>query len=167
MASTADRYRRWFDYEKDSHEKVLTSLLSVPANNRHAPSFQKAVDTFAHIIVARRLWLSRFGAATEPPRDLFPQGVSLEDLADRLQEMEVLWSSFLSRLDDVELARSFDYRSLDSGWFRNTVEDILTQLHGHSLYHLGQIASLVRASGGESAATDFVYWAREAIPPRR
>jgi len=166
MPTTADRYRRWFDYEKDSHEKVLVSLLSVPANNRPSPSYQKAVDLFAHIIMGRRLWLFRFGSATEPPRDLFPQSVSLEELACRLQEMEALWSSFLSRLDDVELARSFDYRSLDAGWFRNTVEDILTQLHGHSLYHRGQIASLVRACGGEPAATDFVYWAREAIPSR-
>jgi uncharacterized damage-inducible protein DinB len=164
MPTAAGRYRRWFEYEKDSHAKVLTSLLSVPANSRLAPPFQKAVDILAHIIVGRRLWLFRFGAATEPPRDLFPQSVSLEELAGRLQEMEALWSSFLSRLDDVELARSFDYRSWDAGWFRNTFEDILTQLHGHSLYHRGQIASLVRACGGEPAATDFVYWAREAIP---
>jgi len=43
------------------------------------------------------------------------------------------------------------------------VEDILAQLFGHSWYHRGQIALLVRSIGAEPAATDFVYWAREAI----
>ena len=27
----ADRYRRWFEYEKDAHAKVLASLAAVPA----------------------------------------------------------------------------------------------------------------------------------------
>jgi uncharacterized damage-inducible protein DinB len=164
--NTADRYRRWFEYEKDTHAKVLAALNSVPAPNRSAPTFQRALDILAHIVMARRLWLFRFGAVTEPPRDLFPQRASLEDLPTRIEEMESIWTGYLSRIDDAELGRSFEYRSLDAGWFRNTVEDILTQLHGHSLYHRGQIASLVRASGGEPAATDFVFWAREAIPSR-
>jgi len=43
------------------------------------------------------------------------------------------------------------------------VEDILAQLFGHSWYHRGQIALLVRSIGAEPAATDFVYWTREAI----
>ncbi len=45
------------------------------------------------------------------------------------------------------------------------VADVLTQLHGHSLYHRGQIASLVRAAGGEPAKTDFIFWSRESVPP--
>ena len=60
----------------------------------------------------------------------------------------------------------FEYQSLDGPWFRNSVEDILTQLFGHSWYHRGQIAALIRALGEEPAVTDFVFWARDLIPPR-
>jgi uncharacterized damage-inducible protein DinB len=161
----ADRYRRWFQYEKDSHAKVLASLESVPSHLRSTPAFEKAVSLLAHIAAARQLWLWRFGVASEAPRDIFPTGLALAEIAGRIEAVQAAWSDYLGRLDDTELARTFEYQSLDSGRFRNTVEDILTQLFGHSWYHRGQIASLVRAAGGEPAATDFVYWTREAIPP--
>jgi uncharacterized damage-inducible protein DinB len=165
MAQTlADRYRRWFEYEKDSHGKVMTSLESVPPERRSSAAFAKAVTLMAHLVAARRLWLFRFGVAKEAPRDFFPEGVSLGELASQLNDVHALWTDYLSRLDDSALARVFTYQSLDSGRFRNTIEDILTQLFGHSWYHRGQIASLVRQAGGQPAVTDFVFWTREAIP---
>lgn len=81
----------------------------------------------------------------------------------RLNEMQDEWTSYLSTLDEIEIERVFEYGALDGGFFRNTVEDILTQLYGHSLYHRGQIASLIRTIGGEPAATDYVFWTREEI----
>ena len=54
-------------------------------------------------------------------------------------------------------------RSYDAGWFRNRVEDILAQLYGHSLYHRGQVAQLVRSLDEKPVTTDFIFWAREPI----
>ena len=157
-----NRYRRWFQYEMDAHEKVLDSLERAAAEGS-TPAFQKANDLFAHIVAARRLWLYRFGVLEEGPRDIFPQGVALETLRRIAKEMHDVWLSYLDRLDDAELARVFEYKALDGGAFRNTIEDILTQLFGHSWYHRGQIALLLRTGGGEPATTDFVYWCREPI----
>lgn len=159
----ADRFRRLFEYEKDAHTKVIASLVAVSADKRSSPSYQKAVDLFAHICAARRLWLYRFGATSESPRDLFPQGVAADSLASLAEEMHAAWSDYLSRLDDAETARVFEYRSIDGGQFRNSIEDILTQLFGHSLYHRGQIAMLLRSIESDPAVTDFVFWSREAI----
>jgi uncharacterized damage-inducible protein DinB len=166
MAETlANRYRRWFEYEKDAHAKVLASLHSVPESQRSTSACEKAVTLLAHIMQARRVWLFRFGVLDQGPgpKDFFPTGLTLNDLAARLREIEALWSSYLQKLDDRELARVFEYQSLDGPRYRNTIEDILTQLFGHSWYHRGQIASLVRAAGGEPAITDFVFWCREPI----
>jgi uncharacterized damage-inducible protein DinB len=117
------------------------------------------------MVQARRLWLFRFGVLKQGPgpNDFFPTGLTLTDLADWLREMEAAWSSYLQKLDDRELVRVFEYHSLDGPRYRNTIEDILTQLFGHSWYHRGQIASLVQAAGGEPAATDFVFWCRELV----
>lgn len=52
---------------------------------------------------------------------------------------------------------------MHAAWVRYVVEDILTQLFGHSWYHRGQIALLVRACGGQPAETDFVFWTREPV----
>lgn len=160
--SMIDRYRRWFEYEKDSHAKTLDSLNAVPEELRASEQFRKAVYLLSHIIAARRMWLFRFGVVKENA-DLFPKETSLDDLPDQLSEMETLWSGHLSQLDDIQLARVFEYRSYEGPRFRNTVEEILTQLFGHSWYHRGQIAMLLRSIGAEPAVTDFVFWAREPV----
>jgi uncharacterized damage-inducible protein DinB len=164
MASFADQYRRWFEYEKDSHAKVLASLAAVPSDLRGSEAFQKAVSLAGHMIAARWLWLFRLGAAAKPPADFFPRGMTLEELERRLHEMELAWSGYLDGLTDAELGRRFQYRSLEGEWYRNTVEDILAQLFGHSWYHRGQIAALVRSLGCAPAVTDLVFSTRQAIP---
>jgi uncharacterized damage-inducible protein DinB len=164
-----EMFRRWFDYERDSHTKVLGALEAVPAARRDAPEFRKAAQLFAHIIEARRLWLLRMGAAREGPAlaDMLPDVVDLAGLRPRLEAMHDAWARHLDTLDDDAIARHFEYRSFEGERFRNTVVDILTQLYGHSLYHRGQIALLMRAMGAEPVPTDFLFWTREALDPPR
>lgn len=73
------------------------------------------------------------------------------------------WSDYLAALDETELSRVFDYRSFEGQRFRNVVEDLLTQLFGHSWYHRGQVASIVRDLGGVPAVTDYLFWVREPV----
>jgi len=155
-----DRYRRWFDYEKDSHAKTIASLHGVPEELRNGEAFRKAVYLMGHIIAARRMWLFRLGVA-EQPSELFPRDVTLEQLKDQLPEMETLWNAYLLGIEDSDLEQVFEYQSYEGPRFRNTIEEILTQLFGHSWYHRGQIAQLVRSMGAEPAVTDFVFWARK------
>lgn len=166
MTSMSERYRRWFRYEKDVHGATIRSLATVPEARRAQPGFQKAIDLVAHIATARALWLYRFGVASEGPstvEDLFPKGVPLESLEGRLAAVESAWASYFSELDEEELGRVFEYRSTEGLRYRNRVEDLLTQLFGHSWYHRGQVAALVRGLGGEPAETDFVFWTRERV----
>jgi uncharacterized damage-inducible protein DinB len=155
------RYRRWFEYELDAHAKVLASFDSVPADRRESSEFRKAVALFAHIVAARRMWLARLGVIPAAPGSLFPDDLELAQVANTWREVQALWRDFLAGTDDDALAREFEYQSLDAARFRNRVEDVLAQLFGHSSYHRGQIAMLVRAAGGEPAITDFIFWCRE------
>ncbi len=163
--STAAEYRRLYEYEKDSHAKVVASLRAVSEEGRAAEGFQKAVDLLLHLVDARRLWLYRFGVAKEGPAGLFSKNVALSDVEARLEAMQSEWSAYLGALTDAELAKTFEYQSLDGPRYRNTIGDILTQLFGHSWYHRGQIALLLRTIGATPAETDFVFWTREALAP--
>jgi uncharacterized damage-inducible protein DinB len=156
----ADRYRRWFTQECDAHARVLRSLDSVPAERRAAPEFRRAAALVAHLVGARLVWLYRLGAIPHPPAKLFFDDVDPSELPGRIRDMEAHWLAYLARLTDAELARELDYKSWEGQPFRNTVEDVLTQMHTHSPYHRGQIAMLVRAAGGEPAMTDFIFWSR-------
>ena len=158
----AEKYRRWFEYEQDSHVKVLASLQAVADPLRAMPQFQKAVDLLAHLVAARNMWLYRLGFGNQPV-ELFPAGIPLTRLPEMLDEMHAAWGRYLESLTDTELARRFEYASYDGPRFSNTVDDVLTQLYGHSLYHRGQIALLLRSIGAEPAPTDFIYWTREAL----
>jgi len=160
--SPVEKYRRWFDYEKDSHAKVLQSFDSVPEEARLSEGMQKAVDLMAHVVAARMMWLSRLEVITEKA-ELFPRNASLTELPSLIARMETAWEKFLADLSETELVRVFEYQSYEGLRFRNSIEDILTQLFGHSWYHRGQIASLVRSLGGQPAVTDFVFWTREPV----
>ena len=157
------RYRRWFDYERDAHAKVFASLDTVPADRRGGPEFRKAVALLGHVVAARRVWLGRFGAAPPATGPLFPADPDLGQVAAEWATVAAAWTDYLANLSDADLDRVFEYQSLDAGRFRNRVDDILAQLFGHSSYHRGQIAVLVRAAGGQPAITDFVYWCREPV----
>ena len=159
----ADRYRRWFDYEKDAHQKVIRSLESVSAQGRSSPEYLRAISILAHIVVARRVWLGRLGVSPPYTGAFFPQGQELAQVVNQLNETQQLWADYLDRITDEVIAKTFEYQSLDAGRYRNRIEDILAQLFGHSSYHRGQIAMLVRAAGGEPAVTDLIYWCREMI----
>ena len=159
------RFRRWYEYEIDAHAKVVRSLQSVPPERRTSPEYLKAISILAHLATVRRVWLGRLGVIPLAPGSLFPEGKELSEVADDLRDIQTRWSAYVSRLTDQDLSRSVEYQSLDAGRFRSLVEDILAQLFGHSSYHRGQIASLVRAAGGEPAVTDYIYWSREAVAP--
>ena len=105
--SLVDSYRRWFEYEKDSHAKTLDSLNSVAGESRQAEGFRKAVYLMGHIIAARRMWLSRFGVL-HGSIELFPQEATVGELPAQLLEIEKLWSEYLSQLKDPDLARVFE-----------------------------------------------------------
>jgi uncharacterized damage-inducible protein DinB len=158
-----DRYRHWLDYENDVHLKVLQSLESVPADRRASPEFRRAATLFAHIVAARQIWLHRLGQRKDRPATIFPETVDLDAVSADWQGIQGEWRNYLAGIDDAELAKTFEYQSLDGGRFRNRIEDILTQTFGHSWYHRGQIAMLVKAAGGTPAATDLIYWCRESL----
>jgi uncharacterized damage-inducible protein DinB/predicted enzyme related to lactoylglutathione lyase len=157
------RYRRWFEYERDAHDKVFASLDTVPADRRAGPEFGRAVAILAHVVAARRVWLGRFGALPPMAGPLFPDAPGLDQVRAEWRSVAESWDGYLSSLGDADIVREFEYQSLDAGRFRNRVEDILAQLYGHSWYHRGQIAMLVKAAGGTPAITDLVYWCREPV----
>jgi uncharacterized damage-inducible protein DinB len=163
---TIERYKAWFEYEKDAHLKTIASLNTVPAKKRNVKEFQKAVDLFAHIVAARIMWLHRFGFLKEKPGDLFPAKVDINSLSSIADKMNSVWDDYFNKLDEKELHRVFEYKSTEGLWYTNKIEELLLQLFGHSWYHRGQIAMLVRMIGGIPAETDYVYSKRIPIPAK-
>jgi uncharacterized damage-inducible protein DinB len=77
--------------------------------------------------------------------------------------MEAAWAAYLDGLMAAELSRAVEWGPAEGPRFTNTVEDLLTQLFGHSAYHRGQIALLLRQIDCKPALTEFIYWARTPL----
>jgi uncharacterized damage-inducible protein DinB len=159
MKTLADRFRRWYEYERDCNAKALAMLATVPAEKRADAQFQKAVDRMAHLVAARRRWLHRLGHLSDMP-PAFPPGNKLDDLPKLVADTEAAWVAYLAKLDDAELARELEWVGPDGKRYRWDVEGILTQTFGHAWYHRGQIASLVAALGGKAVDTDYILWCK-------
>src|SRR5258707_13548998 len=136
MKSLADRFRKWYEYERDCNAKSLAMLSSVPVERHAAAEFQKAVDRMAHLVAARRRWLHRLGGLPEAP-GLFPQGATLADLAAQVADTETAWVAYLDRLDEKELARALEGEGADGRRSRGDGEGVRTQTFGHASHHLG------------------------------
>jgi uncharacterized damage-inducible protein DinB len=156
--SVPDRFRRWYDYERDCNAKTLAMLESVPRANRSSQQFQRAIDKMAHLVVAREIWLHRLGEWPERPGAFFPPGHTLDSIRPWLASIENAWTAYLARLDDAELIREFKYPARDGTPYRWIVIDLLTQVFGHAWYHRGQIATLVKDLGGTPVDTDYIFW---------
>ncbi len=159
MKTLSDRFRLWYDYERDCNAKTLAMLDSIPQDRRSSPEFQRAVDRMAHLVIARRMWLNRLGHWPEVQTDLFPRGIPLTNLNEMVRSTEQAWSVYLQKVDEAELAREFVYPIIsNTNRWRWNVEGVLTQVFGHAWYHRGQIALLVDALGGKTVDTDFIFW---------
>ena len=145
--------RRLYCWGHWANEETLKSL------RRTAPP--SGVRWLAHIVAAELLWLARLRDAA-PSLPVWPD-FDLDDTARRLAESRRAWTAHLESLTGDDLSDSVGYRNSKGEFWTSTVADILTHVSHHGAYHRGQIASAVRAAGGEPAYTDFIHAARQGL----
>lgn len=153
-----DRYRLWYEYERDCNAKIVGMLRSVPRDQVDTKAYRRAVELFDHLLTARIIWLNRLGGCTNKPGEWFPKGATLDELVEKQEETEELWTRYLSQLTDEGLAQTFRYSVQDGRTFEWKLEHLLTQVFGHAWYHRGQIALLIDQIGGVTPDTDFIFW---------
>ncbi len=160
--SFIERFRWWYEYEKDCNAKTIAMLESVPFGSRTDPTFARAMGKMGHLIVARQMWLNRLGLSDLRPTDWFPVW-SMEDLKANTRAIEAQWTAYFARLTDADLTRDFEYTGTDGKRRRWRLLDLFTQVFGHAWYHRGQVAMLVKDLGGEPINTDFIFWDQPKI----
>ena len=172
-----ERLRDFYEYEKDCNQKVLQMFNSVPVQNRMAadstieatnPSdphseqycanFQKAIDKFTHAVTCRKLWSYRLQYIELPPASIFPNGMALDQIEDLLKSVYGKWDQLMSDLTDQKIDQQITYTSTDGPQHSDRLADILFHLHGHMMYHRGQVATLVHMCGGQAVDTDYFFW---------
>ena len=159
MSGMIERYRRWFEYEKDVHAELLDVLEKVQPEHRETAAFLESVDLLDHMNKARTLWLHRLGSG-EGPASMSSKGSQLTAIEEGLAKVGEGWTRWLAEADEDALERVVPYGKTEGPKYSSRVEDILTQLLTHGAYHRGQIATRLRSLGIDPPKTDFILWCR-------
>lgn len=118
----------------------------------------QAVELYAHIVAAERVWLDRLrrhkaSIAVWPTLSLTQSEALAEENAAGYRE-------YLTTLPAGALEQEVAYVNSAGDAFRSRADDILLHVCLHGQYHRGQIASLLRREGGTPAQTDFITYVR-------
>jgi uncharacterized damage-inducible protein DinB len=141
---------RLIDHLEWSNLRVVDGLLASPGSD------PRAVEYFAHIVGCEHRWLTRIDGR-EPVHAIWPK-LSAEECVElaRINVRE------LRAATTGDLTREIAYRNSAGIAFTSTVEDILTHVVLHGMYHRGQVSLLVRQGGGEPVPSDFIAFVRGA-----
>jgi uncharacterized damage-inducible protein DinB len=149
-------FERLLAYDRWANGKVLDGLESMVAPP------DKARYLIAHLLGAQVSWIERLTAGRDPADwERWETMTVAEARAEWRDAIPARWAAFLADRAASARDRTCSYVNFMGASYTVRVEDALLQLMFHGAYHRGQIASLVRAAGGEPAATDFVRGLRE------
>jgi uncharacterized damage-inducible protein DinB len=163
VAST--RYNRWMN------DKLYgrAATLSDEARKRDRGAFFKSIHgTFNHLLLADRVWLSRFKGVTVPDEFMAPGIRSLDqelyvDFEDLRRERALTddeLSAWVSGLTDARLAAPLVYLR------RNQKQEsplwwAVAHVFNHQTHHRGQITTLLNQAGCDPGSTDLFAMLRE------
>ena len=152
-------YFRMFAYDHWANRELLTAMHAA------ASISPDAVARMAHILAAQKLWLERI--QRQPQTMPVWPSTTVKDCMVLADEMSAAWRNYLEHLEDnPSLEDMVDYRNTKGEPWSSRVEDILTHVLFHSMYHRGQIALQMRSSGLQPAYTDFIHAVRQGFLDR-
>lgn len=154
LASMTSYLTKLVDHLAWANEHVLDGLRTAPGTD------PRSLQLLAHVLGAEHVWLSRL--AQRPPRYAVWPTLSLDECVALAAENVTELRSWVEHLTPADLAREVAYTNSAGRAFRSTVEDIVLHVALHGTYHRGQVALVVRGSGGEPAPTDFIAFVRGA-----
>jgi uncharacterized damage-inducible protein DinB len=146
---------RMYSHLAWADERTLASLREMT----NPPS--QSVDLYAHILGAEHEWLCRIQGA-KARHTIWPK-LTLPQCAALAQENQHGYTALVATATAEDRQRLVRYRNTRGAEYTSLLEDILVHVAQHGAYHRGQVALLVRASGGTPILTDFIAFTREAM----
>lgn len=146
---------RMFAHMAWADDRALQSLRAMTT----PPS--QALDLFAHMQGAEHEWLSRI-LGRKSSHAIWPK-YTIEKCATLAAENHDGYRELVAIATEGDGERIITYRNSSGVEYHNSLNDILLHVAQHGTYHRGQVALLVRASGGSATPTDYILFTRDAL----
>lgn len=122
----------------------------------------QALDLLAHMLGAEHEWMCRITGTTATTA-IWPK-MNLDRCAALARENHAAYAQLAKETAEGNGARMIAYRTSKGAEHTNSLEDILLHVAQHGTYHRGQVALLVRASGGDAISTDYILFVWDKTP---
>lgn len=152
------RYNRW---QNDNLIEAAGRLTSADRRADRGAFFASIEATFAHLLWADRMWMSRFAPELIARPDTRPdRGATVEweqFIAERreLDETILGWAGALSESDFAEPLTW--YSGLQKREVTRDRAFIVTHFFNHQTHHRGQIHAMLTAAGVTPSDTDLMF----------
>ncbi len=162
MTTVLDRFRRWYDYERDCNAKTLAMLESVPAEERwHARVRESgrpdgALDRGAAALAASARRVAR------PAAD-FSDGTHNGRIAATARRNGIGMGRILKQFERSDLARVIEWTAPTGQQFRWDIEGILTPNADPRAVPSWANRTARGTARGRAVDTDYLYWCNPSV----
>ena len=156
--------RQLYDYNAWANRRAMEAAAALTPEQFTKPlgsSFSSVRDTLAHIYGAEWIWLERFQGRSPASLPDVTQFANLVSLRERWLEQEARLLGFVRGLEQADLDRMMEYKTLKFGVYRNPLWQSMQHLVNHGTYHRGQVTTLLRQLGAQPILTDLMHFCRE------
>lgn len=119
----------------------------------------RVYELLSHIIIAESTWFKRIRG--EFYDNQFWNLLSHEEIKQLIEESNSRFVNYISMLDEKDFQKMISYRNSKGIDYVTSVEDILTHIALHGMYHRGQIMLLMRNQVNDVVVTDYAMYVRE------
>ena len=153
---------RLYHYDEWATNKLIDAaekLDSAELQKNLGTSFGSLHGTLVHIYGAQFIWLSRWKGSS-PPIPSVQEIPDLAELKSRWQKLREELSTYLNSTSDEQLQQPLSYQDLKGNPWSEALYQQIQHVLFHSMYHRGQVVTLLRQLGQTPPQTDLIAYYR-------
>jgi uncharacterized damage-inducible protein DinB len=147
--------KQLYTFDRWANHKVIDIL-----QNKSVDEFSKCLQLLAHISAAQQIWYRRIRGLSSADIDLWPTNYSVDNSSEILNDLHPKWLTMLKE-KARKLHEDVSYKNSKRKEFSTALAGILHHVIIHGQHHRAQVSTLLRQSGIEPPATDFIFYLRE------
>jgi uncharacterized damage-inducible protein DinB len=168
---TVEYCKRFARYSRWQNQSVYAACekLSDDTRKRNMGAFFKSIhNTLNHLMVADRLWLSRFDGEPAGVQSLDQVlYVNFDELKKQRGFLDDRVDRYVASLSDEALTGVLRYRPMSApdNEITKPLAECLMHFFNHGTHHRGQVTTLLMQCGVDPGATDLPWMPNEFMSP--
>jgi len=151
-----------YDYNDWANHRILElcqGLSDLQLDQPKPMGFGTLRATLFHILAADRIWLERWQGIAWRPFPMDPQGMSLQDMADALQQISHQRTALIHAERDSHWSRMVDYRDSKQTPYHHRLRDLLLHVFSHGVHHRAQALNYLKDLGRSAGVgIDYLFY---------